>query len=217
MIIDHTDRRYMHLWENSNNKYNGAYFYSKEIVANIIPNVETDRNWVTIHVHGLCANHSVVFIHNNLNPHTYSWTQSFDDLVLVCGVPETMDKMRYLGTPLYLPLSVDVPYVESFSKPKTKDTAYVGRPSKRMGEGARVDFPAGTDFLEGIPRRELLSRMAEYEKVYAVGRCAIEAKVLGCEVLPYDPRFPDPSIWQVLDNRDAAKILQEKLDEIDRR
>ena len=37
----------------------------------------------------------------------------------------------------------------------------------------------------------------------------------GCEIMPYDKRFPDPSIWRVLDNRDAAKILQQKLDEID--
>ena len=78
-------------------------------------------------------------------------------------------------------------------------------------------MPIDIDYIEGLPREELLAEMAKYKKVYAVGRTAIEAKILGCEVLPYDDRYPDPEIWQVLDNRDAAKILQEKLDEIDKK
>ena len=57
--------------------------------------------------------------------------------------------------------------------------------------------------------------MAEYEAIYAVGRCALEGLALGCNILPYDNRFPDPSVWKLLDNLEAAKILQEKLDEID--
>ena len=69
----------------------------------------------------------------------------------------------------------------------------------------------------GLEHDELLRRMAKYKYVYAVGRTAIEAKILGCEVLPYDPRFPDPSVWQILDNKDAAKILQEAIDEIEKR
>jgi hypothetical protein len=63
---------------------------------------------------------------------------------------------------------------------------------------------------------ELLREMAKYRRVYAVGRTAIEAKILGCEVLPYDQRFPDPSIWKVLDSMDAAKMLQRLIDKIDK-
>ena len=51
--------------------------------------------------------------------------------------------------------------------------------------------------------------------MYAVGRSAIEAKCLGCRIKPYDKRFPDPRIWKVVDNKDAAKILQRELDKID--
>ena len=41
MIIDHNDRRYRDKWNLMEcNKYNGAFYYSKEIVANIIPNVK---------------------------------------------------------------------------------------------------------------------------------------------------------------------------------
>ena len=61
----------------------------------------------------------------------------------------------------------------------------------------------------------LLAAMARCESVYAVGRCAIEAKALGVKVLPYDERFPDPEVWQVLDNSEAAEILQRKLNRID--
>ena len=71
------------------------------------------------------------------------------------------------------------------------------------------------DHLEDMNRSKLLEAMAEYKRVYAVGRCAIEAKCLGCEILPFDPRYPDPDLWQVLDNRDAAKLLQKELDKID--
>ena len=91
------------------------------------------------------------------------------------------------------------------------DVAFVGRPSKRSG----YDFGDGVDIIEGLPRTRLLEAMAEYRQVYAVGRTAIEAKILGCEVLPYDRRFPDAERWQIMDNRDAAQILQKKLEVID--
>lgn len=197
-------------------RYNGAYYYAKEIEANIIPNVQTDRNWVLVNVEGEGFDHSIVFVHNNLHPEIYRWLKRYKDLVLVCGVRETCAKMHGFGTPVYLPLSVDVPYVESFRCEKDKETAYVGRSSKRYGEGSSTKFDHSVALLEDMPREQLLSEMARYKRVFAVGRCAIEAKVLGCEVLPYDPRYPDPSVWRVLDNREAAKMLQAGIDGIDR-
>lgn len=221
MIYDHTHQFYRHRWQyTGGNRYNGAFYYSQEIVKNIIPLIRTDRHWITVNIpvdnhepqfSRCCADHSIVFIHNNLHPENYEWLSKYDDLILVCGVPETMEKVEHLGSPIYLPLSVDVKEVRSYKKRKTKDTAYAGRESKCKG----IEFPPGVDFLHGIRREILLDRMAEYRRIYAVGRTAIEAKVLGCEILPYDERFPDPQIWKVLDNRDASKILQEALDKID--
>lgn len=194
-------------------KQNGAYYYSREIVENIIPNVETDRSWVTINIPGKAASHSIVFIHNNKNPALYDHLRDYKDKVLVCGVPETCEKVAHLGRPIYLPLSVDIEYVEKFrAKEKLYNYAFVGRPSKREG----IKFPKGTIFLEGMERTRLLTEMAKAKNVFAVGRCAIEARILDCRVLPYDERFPDPELWQVLDNREAAKILQTKLDLIDK-
>lgn len=212
MIVDHDSEAYRKRWNRSGaDRWNGAFYYSKEIKANIIPNVETDRNWVLVNQQGEGFDHSIVFIHNNLHPDHYEWLSRYDDLVLVCGVPATCAKVAHLGRAVYLPLSVDVEYVRQFSRAKTKGTAFAGRPAKCQG----VRLQPGTDILTGLPRTKLLPRMARYRRVYAVGRTAIEARVLGCEVLAYDSRFPDPSIWKVVDNLEAAAMLQEMLDGID--
>ena len=214
MIINHDNPKYRDKWKlQIENRWNGAFFYSKEICKYIIPEIKTDRNWVTVNVYGQAFDHSIIFIHNNLHPERYAWLKEFRDLILVCGVPETIDKVRHLGTPIYLPLSVDVPYVENYILPyHEEDIAFVGRQSKRR----EYNFPDNVDFLENMPRGELLTEMAKYKEVYAVGRTAIEAKILGCKILPYDPRYPDPERWQILDSRDAAIILQEELDEVEK-
>lgn len=212
MIISHEHPLYAKRFH-GHQTYNGAFYYSKEIVEKIIPNIKTDRNWVTININGQCRSHSIVFIHNNKNPLMYEWLSRFSDLVLVCGVPDTCDKVRHLGKAIYLPLSVDVEYVKKFKQEKKKEVAYVGRAGKRE----RMVFPQGTDFIEGLMREDLLREMAKYKQIYAVGRTAIEGKILGCEILPFDSRFPNPSMWRIFDCKEACEILQRKLDAIDRR
>jgi len=209
-IFDHTSPQYGSLFYGEN-RFNGAFYYSREIVKNIIPRVKTDRPWVTIRVQGMCCDHAIVFVHNNMYPAIYEWMRDYEDLILVCGVPETVEKVGHLGKAIYLPLSIDVREVKKYRTEKTKDVAFVGRRQKRGG----IKFPKGTEYLENLPRKILLAEMAKYKRIYAVGRTAIEGIVLGCEVLPYDPRFPDPSVWKVVDNRDAARMLQEMIDEID--
>lgn len=214
LIINHDNPKYRKKWKTLGpNKWNGAFYYSKEICKYMIPNVDTDRNWITINVPGEAADHSIVFIHNNLFPEHYDWLSDYKDLILVCGIRETAQKVRHLGKTIVLPLSIDVNYVKQFIvEEKTKEVAYVGRPNKRFG----YEFPPGTEFLEGLPRTKLLPELAKFKKCYSVGRLAIEAKALNVKVLPYDPRFPRPSRWKVLDSLDAAKILQEKINKIDK-
>lgn len=211
MIFDHTSyAAQARLRGLGDAKYNGAYYYSKEIVENIIPRVDTWRNWVTMNVAGMCYDHSIVFIHNNLNPEeTYRWLSHYYDLVLVCGIPETCEKVAKWGTPIYLPLSVDVDYVRQFKRKLRIGTAYAGRLSKR-----NENVPERIPSIGGMPRENMLKEMSEYKRIYAVGRTALEAKVLGAKVLPYDDRFPDVDRWKVLDNKDAAKILQKELDRL---
>ena len=213
MIIDHTNPLYQRAYNSmKDGRYTGAYYYSEEIVKNIIPNVKTDRNWVTINQVGQGYSHSIVFIHNNVNPGLYDWLKDFDDLILVCGVPSTCAKVKHLGKPIYLPLSVDVKYVEQFKREKKYKRAFAGRITKTRNTNFQYDVPC----IYGKPREELLPAIAEYEQIYAVGRTAIEAKILDCEILTYDPRFPDPSFWRIIDNLEAARMLQELIDEIDK-
>lgn len=197
-------------------KHNGAYYYSKEIVKNIIPNVKTDRNWITIRLPEMTVHpdHSIIFIHNNRNPNYYSYLKNYKDCILVCGMPHTAENLRFFGRTIYLPLSVDVKQVEKYKvKNKTKEIAYAGRKMKLSYYNNRV--PSGVDILSGMSQSKLLQEMAKYKKIYASGRTAIQAKILGCEVLPHETNYPDTSIWKVLDNREAAKMLQKMIDEID--
>lgn len=193
--------------------HNGAFYYSKDIVKNIIPNVKTDRNWITIMVDKECLNHSIYFLHNNLYTYKYNFIKNYEDVVVVAGTRETARRCRHLGRAcIYLPLSIDVEHVSKFKvKRKTKEVAYAGRAFKIYSELV----PKDVDKLSNLEHDELLRQMAKYKKIYAVGRTAIEAKVLGCEVLPYDPRFPNPDVWQILDNKVAAEYLQEMLDRLD--
>ena len=223
-IIDITDPNYIAYCSvhhpNGRGHYNGAYYYSKEIVKNIIPNVQTSRPWDTLGMKFLRTNdHAILFIHHNLNHEkVYRWLRDYKDLVLVCATPITLEWAKTLtkSHAVYLPLSVDVEYVRQFKTKKTKDTCYMGNrwSFKRKYEDKLpndVDFPP-----QNLPREELLKWIAPYRKVYAIGRCAVEAKILGAEILPFYPIFPDPNYWKILDNKDAAKILQEQLDEIDK-
>lgn len=192
---------------------NGALLYSQEIVKYFIPAIKTKRNWVTIRKVPFAYDHCIYFVHNNLNADKgwYDWLSNYKDVVLVCGVPETCEKLKHLGKTIYLPLSVCVKDVEKWKTKKTKDTCYAGR----KGKFASCNVLYSTPRVENLEHEEFLQEMAKYKKVYAVGRCAIEAKILGCKVLPYDPRYPDPSVWKVVDTSEAIKILQDELDKID--
>ena len=213
MIIDHTDPKYILRRDAiGKHRYNGAYYYSKEIVKNIIPAVDTDRNWITVRVPGAGYDHSIIFVHDNVAfERTYDYMREYDDVIYVVSLPDMVERAEKFGKTILLPMSVDVKYVKSFKTKKDRDTAFAGRDEWRGG----LTLPEGTDLVEMLPREEFLSQMARYKNVYAVCRVAIEAKVLGCKVLPFHPRFPDPDEFKILDNAEAAKILQKQLDEID--
>ena len=217
MIIDHTHPLYAaKLRTLGEDKYNGAYYYSKEIVKNIIPNVKTDRNWVTIRIANYKdhPDHSIVFIHNNRNPNYYEYLRNYKDCILVCGLPSTRDNVSFFGKAIYLPLSVDVEQVKKYRvKEKTKEAAFAGRKVKLAY--ATTQMPKDVDILAGMSQSKLLREMAKYKKIYATGRTAIQAKILGCEIGVMDVRFRDPSVWKVVDNLEAAKMLQKMLNEID--
>lgn len=213
-ILNHNSWSYRQKAPMAHQLRNGAFFYSKEICDYFIPSIKTERPWITVNDNATCWDGSIVFVHNNLYPEHYEWLSEYEDLILVCGIPETCEKVAHLGKTIYLPISIDVAFVERFKRDeKHFDVAFAGRKEKADG----YEFEEGTQFICGLDREMMLRRMSDFKRIYAVGRCALEAKVLGCEILPYDSRFPDVDRWKVLDSKEAAKILQEKLDEIDGR
>lgn len=214
MIIDHTHPLYVKKRNGmvNGNQYNGAYYYSKDIVKHIIPNVKTDRNWVTVRLPEVpIPPHSLVFIHNNRNPNYYSYLKKYDDLILVCSTPNTYENMKFFGNPILLPLSVDVESVKKYQvKNKTKDTAFAGRISKMTNR-----IPSSAEILSGMSQSKLLREMSKFKKVFCVGRTALQAKILGCELGIYDPMYPDSNFWNVVDCKEAAEMLQQILNCID--
>ena len=115
------------------------------------------------------------------------------------------------------PTPVDVEYVKQFKTEKTKRACYAGNRWKFKDADLAKYVPDGVDFPPAnLPREELLKFIAPYKECYAIGRCAIEAKILGCKIMKCDHRY-EPDDFPVLDNKDAAKILQEELDKIDGR
>lgn len=217
MIIDHTHPLYKKKRASLpyGERFNGAYYYSKEIVKNIIPNVKTDRNWITVRVKDLpheIMDHSIVFIHNVVNPNYYEYLSEFKDLILVCPIPQFVEKVEFWGKAIYLPLSIDLKNVLKYKKQvHDKEVAYAGRKVKMNNQ-----IPRNVDILCDMPQYRLLEAMSHYKKIYGTGRVACQAKALGCEVLKYMDKYPDVNFWKVIDNKDAAKMLQRMIDEIDK-
>ena len=210
--IDHTHPIYKQLRNRiGKSRWNGAYYYSIEICDRIIPNIKTDRPWITINTNGYVRgfDRAIVFAHNHKGcPSHYEWLKGYKDLIFVCSERDDMPKLEHLGTPIYLPLSVDVEYVKKFrTDVKTKDVAFFGR-MERVKEIAD-QLPDGIEYVSGMKRERMLRKMAEYRTVYAVDRVAIEAQILGCKVLPY------PDRWKVIDSLEAVPMLQKELDKID--
>lgn len=223
-IIDTTDPNYIayckNYHQNGKGAHNGDYYYSKEIVKNIIPNVKTKRPWDTLGMKFAHAgDHAITFIHHNVkHDQTYRHLLRFHDLVYVCSTPITYEwaKHRPNGHAIYLPLSIDTDYVKQFRTKKTEQACYAGNKWAFKLPDLKKYIPEGVDFPpENLPREELLKFIAPYKECYAVGRTAIEARCLGAEIKICDSRYLDPSVWRVVDNKEAAKILQKELDQID--
>lgn len=199
--------------------HNGAHYYADEIERNIIPLVKTGRNWdclgmkMTNH-----PDHCIMFLHHNLNFNTvYGWLKRYKDVILVVSSWVTYAAAQNAGyRVIYLPLSVDVEYVKKFRTEKTKKACYAGNKWGFKLKDLAKYVPKDVDYPpRDLPRDKLLEFMAPYKECYAVGRCAIEAKILGCEIKVCDSRYPDPEYWEIIDNKDAAKILQRELDKVD--
>ena len=207
------------MFPNGRGAYNGAYFYSKDIVKNIIPRIKTTRSWDTLGMKAVgSTEHAIVFIHHCINwDKVYGWLDKYKDHIYVVSTKPTYEWFVEQGKKtILLPLSIDVDYVSQFKTEKTKVACYAGNRWQFKREDEENNIPEGVDFpRKNIPREELLKFIAPYRQCYAIGRCALEGMVLGCEIKPFYRAYPDPSYWKVLDNKDAAVLLQRALDMVE--
>lgn len=223
-IIDTTDPNYTAYRKMFHPKgsgaHNGAYYYSQEIVKNIAPNVKTWRPWDTLGMKFLrSADHAIVFLHHCLSwDRVYTWLDKYKDQIFICSTKPTYEWAKSKDKQaIFLPLSIDVDYVKQFKTKKTKRACYAGNRWAFKREDENKNIPDYVDFPPpNMPREEMLKWVAQYREIYAIGRCALEGMALGCEVKPFYHVYPDPSYWKLLDNKDAAKILQRELDKINK-
>lgn len=212
MIFSHLNQEWKDTHVGINN---GAYWYSKELLENIVPKIKTDRNWVLINVDNQCKNHSIVFIHNNAHPENYYWLKDYEDLILICSQIKTLQVMISMFPQfhvIYIPLSIDTNYVKQFKvKRKTKEIAYFGRKVKCPDE---IKDNPNIDKIFGKDREKILKEVAKYKKVYAIGRCALEAKCLNCEVISHKGEYINTK-FDLLDNKEVIPLIQRICDEID--
>ena len=222
MIIDTNTPEYIKLRNALHGKgiYNGAYYYSQEIVKNIIPNVKTKRNWDTIGMRDAGSfDDAIVFLHHNVShKRVYGdWLgKNYKNQIFIVNQWVTYHYVKSLGLPVFfLPLSIDTEYVSQFKTQKTKNACYAGNRWFFRRRAIQRYVPAGTDFPpDNIPREELLKFMAQYKICYAIARCALEAQCLGCKLRQCAERFK-PADFPLIDNKESAKMLQEILDKYD--
>lgn len=202
-------------------KHNGLWYYAHTIVDKIAPLLDTKRPIDAIGKQTCgCVDDAIVFIHSNINTEeTYGWLRRYNNLIMVCNCQATADalhKMFPYDHQIVLPVSVDVEEVLSHKHKKDQEECYAGN----MWDFKKPDIerlvPPTAHRFGVMPREQLLDVISRYKKVYAVGLTAVEARILGAEIGVCDSRFPDPDYWQPLDYKDAAKMLQQKIDEIDR-
>ena len=153
-IIDTTDPNYESYKKifhpKGSGAHNGAYYYSQEIVKNIIPYVDTNRPWDTMGMKFMrSSDHAIIFLHHNKTPEkNYKWLWKYKDLIYVCSSQVTFDwaNKQYNGHAVFLPLSVDVEYVKQFSTDKTKQVCYAGNLWAFKKPDIKKYVPEGVDF-----------------------------------------------------------------------
>lgn len=199
-------------------KENGAYYYSKEIEDNILPEIKADVLVVTAGAALYTAidlpDGCIVVCHDNRST-KQSYGRLFGKgIVWVCSKHSTVETLEGYGErAVYIPLSIDTQYVKQFKRKKTKDTAYVGN-AWDFKRAYLNSLPANIEQLSDMPRVKLLKEMAKYKNVIAEGRTLQEAQILGCntEVPKYDGH---ESVYvEALDNRETIPEWRKLLEAV---
>lgn len=216
IIQDHTTKEYLRARRRlSRGKFNGALFYSKEIVESFIPNIETDYHWQTIN-HQKAPDHCIVFVHSNNALGRYDYLLKYKDIILVCSTNHSVSQLQKRGHKqvIYVPLSIDTDYLDKFKCEQKNGTVACGNVwafTQSMKDFFRLNK---IKHYHDIPRVSLLEIIGKSEKVFAIGRTAMEAIYLGAEVIQPEKEYPVEKYDTYFSQSDAIKIMQKELDKL---
>lgn len=217
MRVQGTNETEYKKWRNSlkSGQFNGAYFYAKEIEDIILPKLEGDFfiNTVAVQLYEpkQIPDGAIVVAHDNY--HTVERYSPYfgKNITWICSKYDAYFKLMGRGERAVLvPMSVDTEYVRKVAgKPrKTLDTGFFGNAWDFKESEMTKLYTQGVELISNLTREEALKRMAKFKTMYAEGRCAIEATVLGCDVKLIEyPDFPAEPV-QVLDSRDVIDLWQ---------
>lgn len=219
IIQDHTTKEYLIAQSKlSAGKFNGAYFYSKEIVESFIPNINTTYNWQTIN-HQTAPEHCIVFVHSNNALERYDYLLKYNDVILVCSTHNSLNQLKRKGHKkvIYVPLSIDTDYLDNFKNDNEKNgTIATGNQWAFTNETKKFFIKNNIKHYHDIPREQLLTLMSNAETIYAIGRTAMEAIYLGANVIQPDKEYPVEKYTTYYKQEDAIRILQQEIDKYDK-
>lgn len=202
----------------SHGKENGAYYYSKEIEENILPELNLDMFFVTagaaLYTPRQLPDGAIVICHDNRSTRQSYGSLFGKGIIWVCSKHSTVETLEGYGEKaVYVPLSIDTEYIKQFKRKKTKDIAYVGNAWDFKREYLN-NLPSDIEQLSGMARVKLLEEMAKYKRVIAEGRCLMEAQVLGSKTEVPKYEHAEAVYVEALDNREAVKYWREALEPI---
>jgi len=200
-------------------KFNGAYYYAREIEEIMLPLLKTDRNVFTIHVPNIGIDNALIWAHSNIQLESvYNHWHKYKDLVFIVSQKQTYDKLICLfpnDKIIYLPLSIDFSYLDKFKyMGQRKGSVYFGNVwAERHSIFEKI--PKSVNRLHDVPRKRGLEIIARAETVYACGRCYLESLYLNPKgTIHVKPDYATDDLV-LIDTHEAVKLLQKELDKIE--
>jgi hypothetical protein len=199
-------------------KFNGAYFYSKEIVDCFIPKIKTSYNWQTIN-HQTAPEHCIVFVHSNNALYRYDYLLTYRDIILVCSTHNSVKELKKKGHKkvVYVPLSIDTEYLSQFKNEYKNGTIAAGNLWAFTPQTKQFFIHNGIKHYHDVEREDLLRLISKSETVYAIGRTAMEAIYLGANVIQPDKEYPVEKYTTYFTQKKAISILKRHIKKFEKK
>lgn len=159
----------------------------------------------------------IVFVHSNNALDRYDYLLKYKNIVLVCSTNHSKQELIAKGhrQVIYVPLSIDTEYLAKFKSETKSGTIACGNVWAFTSDTKNYFRSKGIPHYHDLQRDELLALMGQSERVYAIGRTAMEAIYLGAEVIQPEKEYPVEKYTTYYTQDDAIKMMQEQLDNLE--